>query len=308
MISIVVPVYNTSDSLMVLAERIDAVFSQTIKEKYELIFVDDASSNMKTWKTLLSIVQQNTNVKAIQLMRNFGQQGATICGLKESVGDYIITMDDDLQHMPEDIPKLLQKKGHDIVIAQFKVKQHSLPRRMASKIKGWFDFIIIGKPRHIQLSPFRLLSRQVVSGMLNISTPYPFIPALMFHISKDIVTIQATHGGREEGESGYSLVSMIKIFSNLIISNSSIMLKFIGLIGIVCSFLSFAAGAWFIYKKLVYGNIVPGWTSIIVSGLFLGGLMLFSMGIIGEYLIRIIAGVENKPTYYVRAKVGGEKN
>lgn len=308
MISIVVPVYNTSDSLIVLAERIDIVFSQTIKEKYELIFVDDASSNMKTWQTLLSIVQQNTNVKAIQLMRNFGQQAATICGIKESIGDYIITMDDDLQHLPEDIPNLLQKKDHDIVIAEFEVKQHSLPRRMASKIKGWFDFIIIGKPRHIQLSSFRLLSRPVVSGMLDIATPYPFIPALMFYVSKDIVTIEATHGGREEGKSGYNLIRMIKIFSNLIINNSSFLLKFVGIIGLICSFLSFAVGARLIYKKLIYANVIAGWTSITVTIFFLGGLMLFSLGIIGEYLIRIIAGVENKPTYYVRTKVGGKKN
>jgi len=304
MISIVVPVYNSSSSLVALSQRIDAVFSQTIKKQYELIFVDDGSPDQRTWQTLISITSQNKNVKAIKLMRNFGQHSATLCGLKEASGDHIITMDDDLQHLPEDIPRLLEKKEHDIVIAQFANKQHSLFKRITSKAKGWFDYIIIGKPPGIQLSAFRLLSRNVVLGMLKIKTPYPFIPALMFHISKNIATIEATHMKRQEGKSSYSFFKLVKIFSNLIISNSSLLLKLIGVLGLSFSFISFILATHFIYKRFVYSSIPAGWTSIIVALLFLGGLILFTLGIIGEYLIRIITGVENKPTYYIREKIG----
>ena len=128
--SIVIPVFNTVDTLPEIVKRVGKIFDEKIKEPYEIIFVDDASDNPNTWKKLEEINKKNTRIKILQLTRNFGQQAATLCGIRESKGNFIITMDDDLQHPPENIPNLIDKKHHDIVIAQFLEKKHiffSLP-------------------------------------------------------------------------------------------------------------------------------------------------------------------------------------
>ncbi|OGI04821.1 MAG: hypothetical protein A2Y25_04340 [Candidatus Melainabacteria bacterium GWF2_37_15] len=306
--SIVIPVYNTSESLRELTARIKNVFSSVIKKDFEIIFVDDASLNPDTWKTLNELTSSEPNVISIRLTQNFGQQAATLCGINIARGNLIITMDDDLQHQPEDIPLLLKEQHHDIVIACFKKKKHSLFKVITSNIKGWFDEKLIKKPKHIRLSSFRLINNVVAQGILQIKTVNPFIPALMFNISRDVVNVEATHQKRKEGKTGYSLIKMMMVFSNLIINNSSLLLKISGLIGIFISLISFCFAIFIIVKKLFFGIPIVGWASVMVSSLFIGGTILFSMGIIGEYLVRIIKNIENRPTYFIRTKIGGNIN
>lgn len=244
-------------------------------------------------------------MRAIQLTRNFGQQSATLCGLAEAKGDFVITMDDDLQHAPEDIPKFLALTDWDIVIGQFDRKHHSLFRRLASRVKGRFDWIILGKPKDIQMTSFRMLSRTVVDGVLSIRTPHPFLPALMFHVSQNVTGAAATHSPRREGRSGYTLWKLMRLFSNLLINNSSLVLRLVGNLGLLFSGLSFLMAGVVIYRKLAHSVSVRGWASLLATQLLLGGLLLFSVGIVGEYLIRIIESSERKPTYFVRRRSGG---
>lgn len=299
--SVVIPVFNTDNSLVEISKRIKKVFLQQVNSTYELIFVDDFSQNNSTWSTLKHIVEKDNNAQAIRLMRNFGQQAATICGIQAAKGNYVITMDDDLQHSPEDIPKLIGLRNHDIVIGQFSNKKHSLSKRIMSRIKGYFDQAILGKPKHIQLSPFRLINRHTVEGIKKLfSTPYPFLPAMMLYVTKDIVGVEVTHTVRMEGETGYSFFKMLKLFSNLMINNSSFLLRLIGNLGLTISLGSFALAVYLIYQKMMHATKIVGWTSMIVAVLFMGGILLFSLGIIGEYLIRIIRGVDKWPNYIVR--------
>lgn len=299
--SIVIPVFNTENSLVEISERIKKVFFEQEDSTYELIFVDDFSQNNTTWNTLQQIVLRDSNVQAIRLMRNFGQQAATICGIQAAKGEYIITMDDDLQHSPEDIPALIKQRNHDIVIGQFSSKKHAWSKRILSKVKGYFDRLILDRPEHIQLSPFRLINRKTVEGMKNLfSTPYPFLPAMMLYVTKDIVGVEVTHSFRVEGETGYSFFKMLKLFSNLMINNSSFLLRLIGNLGLTISTGSFVLAVYLIYQKLMHPTTIIGWTSMIVTVLFIGGILLFSLGVIGEYLIRIIRGVDKWPNYIVR--------
>ena len=233
-------------------------------------------------------------------MKNFGQQAATICGIEIAKGDYIITMDDDLQHAPEDILHLIEKQKHDVVIAKFGNKKHSFFKQKTSAIKGFFDHIILGKPKHIKLTPFRLFNKSIAKAMFTRKTPYPFIPALLFSITDDIVNVDATHYARYDGESNYTFRTMLQMFSNLMINNSSFLLKAIGYIGISVSLFSVIFATIIIFKKIFFLTSLPGWTSLILTILFFGGLILFSLGIIGEYLIRIVATTENRPMYFIR--------
>jgi dolichol-phosphate mannosyltransferase/undecaprenyl-phosphate 4-deoxy-4-formamido-L-arabinose transferase len=302
LVSIVIPVYN-SPVLEELAGRIDAVFRELPEDDYELILVDDGSPVPETWRTLERLARERPRVRAIQLSRNFGQQAATLCGLKEARGEVVITLDDDLQHLPEDIPRLLELRGRDIVIGQLGEKHHSWARRAASRVKGYFDHLLIGKPREIQLSSYRLLGRTVVDGVLAIRTPNPFLPAMMFHVSKDIAAVAVRHASRRQGRSGYSLRKLLRVFSNLVFNNSSLLLRLVGEVGIVLSFLSFLAAGAVVYRKLVHAIALQGWASLFTALLFIGGLLLFGLGVVGEYLVRIIESSEAKPTYFVRRRV-----
>lgn len=305
LISVVVPVYN-SRRLDELADRVEAVFHEA-GVTYELVLVDDASPDPVAWSSAERLARERPAVRAIQLTRNFGQQAATLCGLQESQGAFVITMDDDLQHLPEDIPRFLELREWDIVIGQFSKKQHSLFRRVVSRVKGWFDRIIVGNPRSVQLSSFRMLSRTVVRGMLAIRTPHPFIPGLMFHVSKRVTGVEVRHGARQDGRSGYTLRKLLRVFSDLLINNSSLVLRLVGQVGILLALVSFLLTAVVVLRRLVEGVAVQGWASLMAALLLIGGLLLFGLGVVGEYLIRIIEASEEKPTYFVRGRVGADE-
>lgn len=300
MVSIVIPVFG-SPLLERLTREIEDVFRGRL-ESHEVIFVDDRSPAPETWETLERLASQQKNVRAVQLTRNFGQQGATLCGLEESRGQIVITMDDDLQHSPQDIPRLLALSDHDVVIAQFPRRRQSAFKRAASWIKGWFDQILIGKPKGLQMTSFRLLKRNVVDGVLSIRTANPFLPALIFTVTRDIVAVPVTHAERGGGTSGYTLRKMLRVFSNLLINNSSAVLRMVGCAGLTFGLVSFGLAAVVIYRKMVYGIAVQGWASLFAAIMLIGGLLLFSLGVVGEYLIRIIHGIEQRPPYLVRRR------
>lgn len=303
LISIVIPVYD-SPVLEELTDSIGEVFRGRPEHDYEIVFVDDRSPDPGIWPTLERLARERDEVRAVQLTRNFGQQAATICGLREARGDVVVTMDDDLQHAPQDILLLLAHADRDIVIGQLTLKRHGLIKRLTSRIKGIFDQIIIGKPRGIHLSSFRLLGRTVVDGVLSIRTPNPFLPALMFHVSKDVVGVAVTHGARRGGRSGYTLRKLFRVFSNLLINNSSLVLRSVGCVGISFALISFFFAAVAVYRKLAHGVAVQGWASLFAALLLIGGLLLVSLGVVGEYLIRIIESSEGRPTYLVRRRLG----
>lgn len=302
LVSIVIPVYDATTSLEKLINGIDEVFQKETFD-HEIIFVDDASPDKETWKTLKQLNSKYANIKCFTLMRNFGQHAATLCGIKHAKGDYILTMDDDFQHMPKDIPKLLEFREHDVVIARFKEKKHGFFKRLGSSIKGYFDCKIIGKPREIKLTSFRLIESSIARCMFLRSTPYPFIPALLFYVTKDVVNVDIDHYTRLQGKSNYTLVKMLQLFSNLMINNSSLLLRYIGYMGFSSAIFSVSLIIFLVLKKLLIGVSIEGWTSIMLGILFFGGMTLSALGIIGEYLIRLIATAESRPIYIVKSKI-----
>jgi dolichol-phosphate mannosyltransferase/undecaprenyl-phosphate 4-deoxy-4-formamido-L-arabinose transferase len=298
--SVVIPVYDSVDSLPLLAERVTRVFRETVGQPSELIFVDDDSPNPETWPTLRRLAGAFPEVIALRLTRNYGQSAATLCGLAEARGDYVITMDDDLQHPPEAIPDLIAECGHDVVIAHFPRKQHGWFKRLTSRIKGWFDWLLLRKPFHIHHSSFVLLRRAIVRGVLAVRTPYPLLFPLVFHTTRDVVNVVVQHDRRELGRSGYTFAKRMKLFSNLIINNSALLLTSIGYLGISVSFVALALFIFYLLRKFIHGIGVSGWTSLMLGLLGIGGVLLFSIGIIGTYLVRIIHTSESRPSFVIR--------
>jgi dolichol-phosphate mannosyltransferase/undecaprenyl-phosphate 4-deoxy-4-formamido-L-arabinose transferase len=300
-ISIVVPVYRSSQSLLELAERLHKTFDVLNDFEYELILVNDSPDDEATADALNTLLERDERVIVIELTRNFGQQPATLCGIEHAAGDYIVTMDDDLQHAPEDIAVLLQERRHDAVFARFEKKQHSFFNRWTSHVKARFDHWILGKPKSLQLTPFRLIKAEIASKMLLRNTPFPFIPALLFEITNDIVNVDVSHHPRAHGDTSYNFIKRLRLFTNLVINNSSLLLRLIGFSGLLFAASSFLMAAVIIARKLLFDTTVSGWASVMSTLLFFGGMVLLTMGIIGEYLIRIVATSEQRSTHHVRS-------
>ena len=305
LVSVVVPVFN-STVLRELADGIAAALDAA-GERYEVLFVDDGSTDARVWPTLEQLAAR-PNVRAIQLTRNFGQQAATLCGLREARGTVIVTMDDDLQHNPADLPRLLAHPEADIVLAQLYGKQHHVLRRAASSIKSLFDRWLIGKPKGLRLCSYRVLSRSVVDGMMTVRAANPFLPALMFHVSRSAVGVPIEHRPRRAGSSGYGPRKLLGVLGTLFASSPTAALRLVGWIGGVCALISFALAAVIVYRRLAHLVAVPGWASLIAAQMLIGGLLLLAVGAIGEYLIRMIETAEGRPTYFVRRRSSGSQN
>ncbi len=295
--SVVIPAYNSSSSLVELADRLHRVFTETIQENYEILFVDDGSSNPATWKKLEELAQRPF-ITSIRLMRNYGKPGAILCGLSHASGQWIITIDDDLQQLPEDIPLLVKFRAHDVVVGAIQKKKHSLLVQLSSKFKAKFDRLILNVP--CPMSPLKLINVSVVNSMLAISTPRPFIPALISSVTTDFVSVPISHEESRLKKSRYSFSRRIGQFSNLLIGNSTLLLRAIGIIGTCTALMGFIFAFYVIIRALLGEQVLPGWSSLIVINLVFGGLLLIALGINGEYLFRILENSSSKPAYQVR--------
>lgn len=307
-ISIVIPVFNSTSSLQVLVEKISAVMEGKLHSTYEILFVDDSSPNDLTWKIIQSLAAERAEVKGIRLRKNVGQHQATFCGFSLASGNIIITMDDDLQHDPQDIPVLLGFPDADAVIAFFRRKKQGFFRNLTSRIKDIFDTAILKKPSKLKLtSSFRAIKKEIVQEILKVHTSFPLVGSLIWSVTDNVVNVPLRHYPRKSGKSGYSFFRRLSLFSNLVFNHSSLILQFMSKLGILTAFGGILFGLILVGRKIFWGNVAQGWTSIEVTILILGGLILLSLGVIGEYLYRILTAVEVRPRYVIDSTVNVKK-
>lgn len=305
MYSVVIPVFNSSGSLLELTNRLAVVFKDTVGASYEIVFVDDGSTNIETWETLEKIVAAWPLVSAIRLTKNFGKPNALLCGLAHAQGKWHITMDDDLQHLPEDIPFLLQQKSHDVVVGKFEKKSHRRAQVLTSWLKRKFEQRILKTTANF--SPFKLINSEITRAMLQVYSPSPFISSLLTQVTRDVVNVPVTHGRSLVKSSRYGIFSRLKQFSNLMIGNSSFLLRVLGMIGVATALAGFVFAGKIFFDVLVGAVGVSGWASLMTINLVYGGLLLIAFSIVGEYLIRILEATSKKQTYIMRSVIKGSE-
>jgi glycosyltransferase involved in cell wall biosynthesis len=300
--SFVIPVYNSENTLDELYERIKSVFKD-ITENYEVILVDDCSVD-GSWEKMRILHEKDKRVKIIHLLRNFGQHNATMCGFNYSNGAYVITIDDDLQHPPEEIPKLIEKinEGYKVVFGEYKEKKHSKFENFLSKTFQNLIHRILKIPKDIYISSFAIYKSNVIKNVIQIKSSYPFLPALISRSTpvNKIANVEVIHKERKVGKSGYNVFKMFKFSLNLLINYSSLPLLLVGIFGFIISILSIGYGAIIIVRNIMdpgYG--LTGWNSLMVATTFLGGAILMAIGIIGEYLRRILAEISYEQQYVI---------
>lgn len=218
--SVVIPVYNGEKTISELSDRLIRMF-ENLHESFEIVLVDDSSRD-GSWQIIREMALNDERIKSIKLGSNFGQHKAILCGMHHCQGDYIITMDDDLQHAPEDIPILINKMkdtGAHVVIAKLTEKKCQWYRRKASDLLRILSVVLINKPIGIYLSSFRLINKKVVDKVLTLNSVNPYIPALIFRVTDQVANVEICHNKRERGNSNYTIFKMVKLSFQLLLNN-----------------------------------------------------------------------------------------
>lgn len=292
-ITVVVPVFNSKRSLRDFYKRCSDVLN-TISSDWEIVMVDDASSD-ESWMVLGEIRELDQRVRAIRLAHNHGQQHATLCGLGYAKKDYVITIDDDLQCFPEDIPLFIDqlKAGKEAIIGRIARdgKQHSWWRNFASGINQQFAGKIIGKPKDLSLSSYRAMTKRVAERLVAYKGAHPHIAALLFKSVpvSCIGNVDIRHATRGDGgATSYSLPKLVKTFSYLLINHSYLPLRFMIGWGVAISLVSLAFALWVMLQGIFFGYATSGWASLAVLISFLSGNILLALGVVGEYLGRLV--------------------
>jgi glycosyltransferase involved in cell wall biosynthesis len=302
--SVVIPVYNSEELLPKTVERTVAFFEGHDLD-YEIILVDDGSRD-GSWQKVLESSRDNSHVVGVRLLKNSGQHSAICCGIRHARGDLVITMDDDLQNPPEEILHLIEKieEGYDVVFARFAVKRHPLLRRLGSRVVNHLNTRIFAKPREITLTNFRIFTREVADRLARYRTVYPYIPGMLLMMSSRVANVETQHHSRPVGSSNYGLVAISKLVAALLFNYSSFPLKLLTTVGFGISALSFGVGAFYLLKSLLVGSRVTGWPTLTVLLSFLNGFIIVMLGVIGEYVSRVINHLSVESSYQVRDIVG----
>jgi glycosyltransferase involved in cell wall biosynthesis len=295
-ISIVVPVYNSQDCVPALHSAVKKALEQF--GAYELILVNDKSHD-RSWQEIERVCALDNKVIGISFRKNFGQDNALIAGLSFAKGEYVVIMDDDLQHSPDDILKLYEecKKGYDVCFALFEEKKQKGWKNMGSWLNGKLAEKLLQKPNAIYLSPFKIIKREVVNEILKYPGAYPYIDATILTITSNLTQIPIEHHDRYKGKSNFSFIRSLSVFLNNMTNYSAYPLRLITKVGFTVSIFSILAGIAYLVDYMVSSHKVEGWITVVILIIFFGGLTVMCLGLIGEYIARIFMSVNKKPQY-----------
>lgn len=302
-ISFCIPCYKSEQTLPAVVEEINTTM-QGLKDKYsyEIILVNDCSPD-GTFNAIEKLAKQQDNIVGVDLAKNFGQHSALMAGFHFVTGDILVCLDDDGQTPANEVQKLLDEieAGADVVYAKYEHKKHSLFRNFGSFVNEKMAQFLLGKPKELYVSSYFAARRFIVDEMLKYDKSYPYIIGLVLRSTKRISNVVVNHREREIGRSGYTIGKLLGLWMNGFTAFSVKPLRISTWIGISCAMLGFLYGIFTIIKKLVLGDAVAvGFSALMASIMFIGGLILFMLGLLGEYIGRMYIGMNNAPQFVIR--------
>jgi glycosyltransferase involved in cell wall biosynthesis len=305
-VSIVVPVYNSEQSLPELVKRIDGVLGP-LGGGHELLFVNDGSRD-RSWQQVRQLAQQYPWVVGIDLMRNYGQHNALLCGIRAASNEVIVTLDDDLQNPPEEIPKLLERlgEGYDAVYGVPRTQQHGLWRDMASYVTKLTLQGAMGAETATRVSAFRAFRANLRGAFSDFRGPYVSLDVLLTWATTNFGSITVEHQPRHSGASNYTFSKLMVHSLNMMTGFSTLPLQLASMIGFASTLLGIVLLIYVLGRYLLEGGVVPGFAFLASAIAIFSGAQLFAIGIFGEYLARMHFRVMDRPAYAVRTVVGRE--
>ena len=308
LVSFVIPCYRSMNTIGQVVDEICTAMGKEPEYGFEIILVNDSSPD-DTFSVIRALCEKYSFVKGIDLAKNFGQHAALMAGMRLAKGDVVVCLDDDGQTPADEVGKLLAKleEGFDVVYASYGKKKHSAFRNFGSKMNELMTRVMLGKPKELTVSSYFAAKRFVVDEMIRYEHSYPYVIGLVLRSTKKITNVEVNHRARMEGESGYTLKKLLGLWFNGFTAFSIKPLRIATFIGSVCAFGGFAYGIYTIIKKLVLVNVEAGFSALMSVLVFMGGMIMLMLGMIGEYVGRMYICMNCSPQYVVREMINHEE-
>ncbi|GHT91534.1 glycosyl transferase [Spirochaetia bacterium] len=302
-LSICIPVYNGAKTVGRLIEN-----AQTELQEYEVEFVlvNDGSHDNSD-EVCTAIANKKANVKYICLRRNFGEHNAVMCALNYCTGDYAVIIDDDFQNPPAEIKKLIYeslKENFDVVYARYNQKKDSVFRNLGSRFNDIISTWLLNKPKDLYLCSFKLIKKEVIGEIIKYKGPFPYIDGLILRCTSSISSVCVEHLQRKEGRSNYTFAKLVSLWLNMFINFSIKPLRIVMLIGFITALACMALAIGFVIEKIMRPEIPPrGWATMAVIMLFIGGIQMFGIGLVGEYIGKNYLDKNGTPQWVVKKEI-----
>jgi undecaprenyl-phosphate 4-deoxy-4-formamido-L-arabinose transferase len=299
-ISIVVPVYSASTGLSTLFDRIAAVLDAAHRT-FELILVDDRG-NLAAWPAIQALAARDERVLGLRLGRNFGQHAATMCGIANARGEYVVTMDEDLEHPPEALPDLLAacSEAQPLVYGVFPQRTHAWYRNITSELMRWSlkkSFPDLNE----SYTSYRVMHRALASRLAEFQLSRPYIDGMLSWLTSSVGTVTVAHGTRDDGRSAYTLRRLVSHALNIFVTFSNVPLRMASYGGVVMATVGFLYLLYVVYGRLTGRITDPGYASLMSVVLCACGIQLVILGLLGEYVGRLMGAANRKPVYAVQS-------
>ncbi len=304
-ISFVIPCYRSEHTIeAVVAEIMDTMKGIAVYD-YDIFLVNDCSPD-NTFSVIKQICEKYNNVTGISLAKNFGQHAALMAGLRKSDGDIVVCLDDDGQTPADEVGSLIDaiEQGSDVVYASYDLKQHSAFRNFGSHINDIMTRMMLGKPKELQLTSYFAAKRFVVDSMLQYEHSYPYVIGLVLRATKNITNVPVRHRKREVGNSGYTMRKLLSLWFNGFTAFSILPLRIATAAGAFFAVAGFLYGIYTVLKKLINPAVPMGFSSLMAAVVFIGGMLMIMLGLIGEYIGRIYISINRSPQYVIREETG----
>jgi glycosyltransferase involved in cell wall biosynthesis len=299
-VSVVVPVYNSEKTLDELVERISKTLA-ALGYPFEIILVNDGSRD-SSWEVILDLINRRVNILGLNLMRNYSQHNALLVGILKARYDIIVTIDDDLQNPPEEIPNLISKlaEGYDIVFGVPAVRRHRGWRNISSRVLKTVLKVVLGAEMGKQSSAFRAFRSILRRGFENFTDAQLSIDVLLSWSASRVANITVDHKERKAGKSGYNFRKLFALAFNMLTGYSTLPLRIASFVGFSTSLIGLTMFLYVVIRRLLQTNYVPGFAFLASEIALFAGLQLFAVGVIGEYVARLHFRTMGKPPFVIR--------
>jgi undecaprenyl-phosphate 4-deoxy-4-formamido-L-arabinose transferase len=301
-ITIIIPVFNSENTIFFLVKKIIEQINHVF---LEIILVNDCSYDKSEQKCIELYEHFPDIIKFFSLAKNVGEHNAVMAGLNNATGDFVIIIDDDFQNPISEIIKLIDfslENNYDVVYTFYELKKHSLFRNIGSKFNDFVANWLLNKPKKLYLSSFKSISNFIVNEIIKYDLPYPYIDGLILRTTNNIGKIKVQHDKRQEGKSQYTLVKLISLWMNMVTNFSVKPLRLATYLGFLVSVISFIMIIVVIVMKYIDPTVPPGYSSLLVTISFLGGIQLIAIGMVGEYIGRTFLSINKAPQYVIKRK------
>ncbi len=298
-VSIIVPVYNSAAMLIELSKRLHETLSLSVRN-FEIILVNDGSQD-RSWEIIAGLAEQNSSVRGLNLMRNYGQHNALLAGIQTARYEIIVTIDDDMQHPPEEIPKLLEKlhEGYDVVYGKAAKRSHKAWRNASSKILKGVLKVVLGAEMGGHSSAFRAFRSKLRTGFEKFSDAQLSIDVLLSWSANRVTHVVVAHQARKSGQSGYTLKKLMLLAFNMLTGYSTLPLRIASSMGLFTALFGLVMFFYVVIRRLLQTNYVPGFAFMSAEVALFAGLQLFAIGVIGEYIARLHFRTMGKPPFVI---------